>query len=431
MAVTVTGRRNVGKTGAPESHLYLDLPPRQGLLVAPALLLSLCTLGAGVVSGCRGRQASLGPAESYRLFAPDPGKAGVPGGPPVVRDLPLNQEPGLSLGRALNDGFAAEMVRIVHLAKQLVRHGGKTEARYPDAVRAAAEEPLCLVVGVDSASATSRGLGFATWTSVDARPETRWVGLSGNIEGDRALVQTLTGRLATHAADWVARGAVPGPTPLLVDAYRMAMEVIAREWKQSGQGHQGALGGTAGTLEQRTTFSIVRGNQAVKVSDSDAGALKTARELLADPRVAATVLHRLAQTRTLAHTAGPVPMYAPFVSTTLPAGVSPAQVLGPMRNFQAKLFSAWADAVGKGRPPADIVDLVTAYTDVFPNERAEVVRIFLVTTFAGTVIPGGLSTAAADATATLARLTTLTEDVVADKRGLRDALKDAGSPKTP
>jgi hypothetical protein len=403
-----------------KGHLYPDLGRRQALSTACAAAVCLSALGLGV--GCRDRQASLGPAESYRLFAPDANKPRVPGGPPIVASLPLDQEPGLSLGRTLNDGFGAEMVRIVHLAKQLVRHGGKTEGRYPEAVRTAAEDPLCFIVGVDSDAATSRGLAFAGWTGLETHAETRWIGLSGNIEGDRAFVQTLTGRLASHAADWIARGAVPGPTPALVDAYRMAMEVIAREWRQPGKGAQGALGGTAGTLEQRTTFGVVRGNQAIKVGDVDGGVLKTAVDLLADPRVGATVLHRLAQTRALAHTAGPVAIYAPFVPANLPAGVSPAQVLGPIRNFQAKLFTAWADAVGKGRPPTDIVDLLERYMEVFPGERAEVIRIFLTTTFAGTVIPGGLSMAPADATATIARLGTLTDEVVAKKRGLRDAL---------
>jgi hypothetical protein len=407
--------------------LYRDLRRGQGLTgLGRRLPVLLAVLGGLLPSTCREGQRSLGPADSYQLLTPEGGKTGVPGGPPVVQALAIDQEPALSLGRALNDGFAAEMVRIVHLAKQLVRYGGKTEGRYSDAVRAAAEDPLCLVVGVDTAAATSRGLAFAKWTGREVRAETRWVGLSANVEGDRALVQTLTGRLATHAADWVARGAVPGPTPLLVDAYRMAMEVIAREWRQGGHAAGGALGGTAGTLEQRNTFAAVRGNQAVKVGDSDTSALKSASALLADPRVAATVLHRLAQTRALAHSAGPVAIYAPFVPAKLPAGVSPAQILGPMRNFQAKLFSAWADAVGKGHAPADIVDLLQVYGEMFPAERAEAVRIFLVTTFAGTVVPGGLSHAPADATATLARLATLTEDVVANRRGLRDALNGVG-----
>ena len=52
-------------------------------------------------------------------------------------------------------------------------------------------------------------------------------------------------------------------------------------------------------------------------------------------------------------------------------------------------------------------------------------RIFLVTTFAGTVMPGGISRAPADATPAITQLAGLTEDVLDGRRGLRDALTKA------
>ena len=55
-----------------------------------------------------------------------------------------------------------------------------------------------------------------------------------------------------------------------------------------------------------------------------------------------------------------------------PPGVSPAAVLGPFRNFQAKLLSAWGRAVLEGRPPRDIAELVDAYARALPAEKAEV-----------------------------------------------------------
>ena len=67
----------------------------------------------------------------------------------------------------------------------------------------------------------------------------------------------------------------------------------------------------------------------------------------------------------------------------VPEGISPAAVLGPFRNFQAKLLSAWGRAVLEGNPPANIADLVEAYGRALPAERAEIVRIFVVTTFGG------------------------------------------------
>jgi hypothetical protein len=326
----------------------------------------------------------------------------------------------LTLGRVLNDGFASEMLRTVHLAKQLVRHGATAAGPYTDEVRAAAADPVCLVVGREAGGPSGQGLALEGWVGAPApHARTRWVGLPGYIEGDKALVQTVAGRLAAHAADWIARGATAGPAPPLVEAYAMAMEVIAREWR-SGTGDARAMSTTAGTMDQRRLFARVRENAAVL--EKDGQTLRPANEILADPAVAATVIHRLAQTRTVAHSAGPVAMYAPFVAGQLPPGVNPALVLGPVRNFQAKLFSAWAQAVQQGHPPGDLVDLLQAYTKMFPAERPDVVRIFVVTTFAATVIPGGFSRAPADATASIAKVAALTEDILADRRGLRDAV---------
>jgi hypothetical protein len=384
----------------------------------PALLLP-AGAAALFTPGCGGGD-SLGPLESYQLLAPDKAAGDVP----VARPMPLGEEPALTLQRVLNDGFGAEMARTVHLAKQLVRHLGKGvgAAAYPPAVQEAANEPLLLLVGATGPGAeapSAQGLGFPRWLRGPlVRPETRWLGLSANVEGDKALVQSLTGRLAAHAAAWEARGALTGPAPPLVEAYRMAMEVIAREWRPPN-GAAGSLKSTAGTMEQRRLFAAVRENQAILRED---GSLRPAADLLAEPRVAATVLHRLAQTRAIAHTAAPAELYAPFVQAGLPEGISPAAVLGPVRNFQAKLFSVWGGTVASGRPPRDIVDLVQNYGKVFPGEQAEILRIFLVTTFAGTVVSGGLSQKPADATATLARITELTEDVRAGRRGLRDAV---------
>jgi hypothetical protein len=397
-----------------------------GFVGRSMIMRASVAVGLGVLAvACQGgADGALGPAESFLLLAP------VAHTGALVRPMELGSEPALTLGRVLNDGFASEMVRTVHLAKQLVRRSGAPVAAiYTDEVRAAAAEPLCLVVGRDEPQPVSRGLAFERWArSPQERPQLRWVGLSANIEGDKALVQTVTGRLAAHAAAWIVGGAATGPAPPLVDGYRMAMEVIAREWR-AGTGSATALPSTAGTMDQRRLFARVRENAAVL--DKDGQKLRPAAELLADPGVAATVIHRLAQTRAVANRSGPVEMYAPFVAGKLPDGVNPALVLGPVRNFQAKLFSAWAQAIGQGQPPADIVDLLQAYLSLFPAERKDVIRIFLVTTFAGTVLPGGISRAPADATLAITQLAGLTEDVLNGRRGLRDALTKASRPETP
>ena len=84
----------------------------------------------------------------------------------------------------------------------------------------------------------------------------------------------------------------------------------------------------------------------------------------------ATVLYRLAQSKTVGRKIAPDAVYAPFVKDRVPEGISPAAVLGPFRNFQAKLLSAWARAVLEGKPPRDIADLVDAYGRALPAERS-------------------------------------------------------------
>ena len=109
-----------------------------------------------------------------------------------------------------------------------------------------------------------------------------------------------------------------------------------------------------------------------------------------DPMVVATVLYRLASSSLGQRMADPA-VYGPFLEARPPHDVHPALLLGAFRNFQAKLLSAWSRARAAGHPPHDLVDLVEAYADAYPAERAEATRIFLVTTYAATALPDGVS----------------------------------------
>lgn len=392
--------------------------------------MTLALVAPLAVAACKGQQ-TLGPADAYVLLGPKAPPSKSPGGLPVVDKLDLDKGTAMTVSRLLADGFAVEMVRTVHLAKQLVRAPNPPGQGYPPELVAAAGEPLCLVLGLDSGIPHSTGLAFTRWLGDPRdRPRLPWIGLPATLEDDKALVQTLSGRLAAHAASWMAAiggelDTSPGAErPLLLEAYRMAMEVISREWRV-GKGPAGALPSTVGTVAQRHLFADIRENRTPFGQSSDGqptSELRSAEELLRDPRVAATVIYRLAQTKTVANAVGPAETYAPFVEGSLPEGVSGAAVLGQIRNFNAKLFTAWARAALGGHPPDDIVDLVEAYGEQFPQERAEVLRIFLVTTFAGTVKKGGISRKPEDATAAIAEVGTLIEDVVAVRRSLRDAL---------
>jgi hypothetical protein len=98
-------------------------------------------------------------------------------------------------------------------------------------------------------------------------------------------------------------------------------------------------------------------------------------------------------------------------------------VLGAFRNFQAKLLVTWADAVARGHAPRDIAELVQLYASAFPEEKAEALRVFVVTTFAATVESGGVSTRPQDASRALAAIDAAVAEVVAGHRTLRAALK--------
>jgi hypothetical protein len=114
-------------------------------------------------------------------------------------------------------------------------------------------------------------------------------------------------------------------------------------------------------------------------------------------------------------------VYRPFFAERPPRGIPPAIVLGAFRNFQAKLIAAWSGAVRDGRPPANVVDLVEAYASAYPAERAEAIRIFLVTTYGATVLPQAIDRR--DAPEIVAsQLALVTADVLLGRRGLRDAL---------
>ena len=389
--------------------------------------------GLAVVAACGCRSdpdKPLGPADSYVLFSPVAGK--LEGSLPVMRRLDIKDQAVQPLPQLLESSFAFEMLRTAYLAKQFVREASADGQRFAAAAQRTAAEPTCLVLGLER-QPYGRGLALPqTFGGVQSRPDLPWIGLPADPSADKALVQTLAGRLATYVAHFVATaGALSdgvAPPPVLVEGYRIAMEVIAREWRES-PGPAGVIQVEEGSSAQREIFANVRENRYVL--QQDGVTLRAARDLLEDPGVAATVIYRMAQSRALAGRVAPEAFYAPLASNRFPPGVSPAAVLGTFRNFQAKFLGAWATAVLRGQAPRDVIDLVDLYGATFPAERAEAVRIFVVTTFGATVKTGGVSTRPQDSTRALAELTALKAEVVAARRSLREALfvstSDAGA----
>ncbi len=365
----------------------------------------------------------MGSPDSYLLFWTD-GTKSAPNALPVLKPLGLSDERGTPASKLFESGFGSEMVRTLYLAKQLVREMDVGAKRFSAAARRLATEPLCVVIGVPTPG-FSRGLAVHRWLGAPVEhPDLPWLGLPAGYADDQALAQTVSALLAPHAVSMVTAGAT-ADRDLLVTAFRMAIEVIAREWRTE-RGPMSGVPSTAGTAEQRATFADIRENRFVL--DSVGSDLRDAESLLNHPGVAATVIYRMAQSRGVAQRVAPKDFYVPLAPGRLPEGVSPAAVLGPFRNFTAKLLGAWARAVLRGQVPHDLVDLIEIYGTEFPAEKPEVLRIFLVTTFGGTVNPGGVSRRPEDAKATIAELGALALEVVAGRKSLRDGVSLSKKP---
>jgi hypothetical protein len=390
---------------------------RAGLLAAAVA----CALGTG--AACK-RDPALGVPDSFVVVAPVPPRDGAAvrskSGLPLVATVPLDDPHAASLHQGFAVGFASEVLRTDYLAKQLLREIEVGGRRYADGVRAAAREPTVLIMGGARAGGpATRGIAIkGSFGGEDEHGDLLALPIDAYPDHDRALPQTLAGGLGLLAASRVASAGAPDVTHPLVIGYSRALEVVAREWRV-GEGPAGSILADAGTAVQRDLFTAVRENRFVLAAD---GAVRPAQELLADPGVAATVLYRLAQSKSVGRKIAPDAVYAPFVKDRVPEGISPAAVLGPFRNFQAKLLSAWARAVLEGNPPRDIADLIDAYGRALPAERSEIVRIFVVTTFGGTVKAGGVRPPPGNPGAALPELTTLAAEVAAGKLSSHAAL---------
>jgi len=393
---------------------------------ATARLALLLTLAAPLA--CDRSNAPLGLPDSYVVFEPEgsvpPGSATAPR---RMRPVPVEDQRAIPVHRAAMDGFLGEMLRTDYLAKELIRDGAGAQP-FSALARARATEPTVLVIAGPRAARSEEaalGVGVELAGSFGRKkidPNPMWIEVGDDPVSDPAFVQTAAGRVGRLVAERVAGSMDAAPTELprgLIDGYALAMEVIGREWRV-GEGPMGRVAPDAGTGTQRERFAAVRQNSFIFKPDSQV--LRPASEIVTDPGVVAALIYRMAQAKGVGRKVAPDDIYAPFVKDRVPPGVSPAAVLGPVRNFQVKLLTAWARAIAAGHPPRDLVDLLSAYGQALPAERAEATRLFVVTTYGATVKAGGVSAAPADAAKSLAELTALAAEVAAGRKTMREGM---------
>ena len=385
----------------------------------------------------------------------------VPDGPTTLF-YPAGDDAGAArVRRLMSDGFASQLLRTLAMTRRLV----DANAGRDPAPRASAAAPPYVALGISDLFQEqpyrARQIGSGWWREslpagapliwIDDDPPHSELGRTqdrqrgapapapANPEALRdavALEQIVEG-LGRAIGDLVATPPERAPfqqqaSNPLRDGYVLFLDVVSAEWRSMGEtaAIANAVGDARAELRRADWFAAVRANQGIlrtpclhplcEPHEPDAD------ELAQDPTVIATFLYRLAASpagRRLA----PDDLYRPLVPETPPAGISPGRLLGSFRSFQAKLLACWDRARREGRPPRDLVDLVEAYAGAYPEERPEVTRIFLVTTYGRTARRGGIDHRLPPPEVE-SRLAALTADVLFGRSGLRSGMRPTPPP---
>ena len=325
------------------------------------------------------------------------------------------------LRHLLANGFGAELLRTYAMTK---RFAARTSG-YRDT-------PTTIALGVPDAPAEQappRTVRLGWWrTTIDGDAPIIWIDDSPG-RGDRSTMADLVSAFGGAIVDVVApeTGGADAPGAPLRAGYVAFLNTVASEWRPpratDDRDELRRLGAVAHVRANDTVLADGAPASTWVMRDRPAPRARPGQDLIGDRLVVATVLYRLAASE-LGQRMADRAVYQHFVEASPPRDVHPALLLGAFRNFQAKLLSAWSRAVAIHRPPHDLVDLVEAYADAYPAERAEATRIFLITTYGATALPSGVR---ADDTPERveSQLATLTADVLFGRRGLRDGLARA------
>jgi len=309
----------------------------------------------------------------------------------------------LYVRQLLSGGFGAELLRTYAMTK---RFASRTAGYH--------ETPTTIVLGPYDLPLNHPGpkreVQIGWWRTTMARDQpTIWIDDTHQFD-DAGTMTRLVTDFADEILDVVApeTGSAYGdaPSSALRWGYAGFLQVVAAEWRAP------SVIDDRDELRRLRMFADVRGNEGVRRAHGDA------RVMVGDPVTVATCLYRMATSGLGQRMADPA-VYLPFLEQRPPRDVHPALLLGAFRNFQAKLLAAWSRARAAGRPPHDLIDLIEAYSEAYPAERAEVTRIFLITTYGATALAEGVSTDA-PSDQVESQLAMLTADVLFGRKGLRD-----------
>jgi hypothetical protein len=313
-----------------------------GRASSSALLVLLSAVG-----GC------ATPDDGYVLLRRQPVR---PDGAPTVLTYAAPNDAGAPLARRLlAGGFGAELLRTYAMAK---RFAGQTDPTY-------------VALGVSDMYQEKpyrdRVLeGGWLRSTLAAETPILWIDPQEPEQALRHLVEGVGNAIVGLIAPEPDQ--VPFRLNPLREGYVKFLTVVAAEWR-AADGDSGKDDPRA-SLRRDPLFAQVRSN---------AGAVTDGEADLHHPVLIATMLHRLASSAAGRRMALD-PEYLPFLQALPPPGVPAGALLGAVRNFQAKLFLAWASAAREGSPPRDLRRLVEAYARTFPKEREDVMHIFWMTT---------------------------------------------------
>jgi len=358
--------------------------PSETKCLARFTRVGLLLVWIGADLACRpSADTPLGSPESYLIF-----QRHANGDGSFEFSLDKKSLAAASTMQALNSSVCPELLRTLYVLKALVRNApaawpGHAEGEpgvyaFSEGARTQAGDAAAFVLGAQPG--VYRGLvlrGFWLGSAVE-RPNTAWVGLPDPLPSEKALPVFAAGAIADLIADFVASGGThkSGEPSSLSRGYKIAMQVIAMEWRTKGTRlHFARLPPHLSQIANR--FAQVRSGRAALQED---GFPRRPSESLRDPLVAATVFYRLFQNKKLTRALAERTYYEPFVGDRLPEGIDPAVLLGAFRNLQAKILGVWIRGANGGSGPTHIGALLSNYAAAFPDEAAAVFRDLVIAT---------------------------------------------------